>query len=370
MIKKLFYYSIVFFALIACEPENETITFQLEVQLRMTDNENIPDAIIVLAKNENTGQSYQCITGSEGKVIFESLAPGFYSISAASDAFNAFQSIDLFENTTLDLNLIKGKLGGFIIKEVYYSGSETPAGNGYYSDQFIEIHNNSSDTLFADGLSIVIHASYGTKENPYAYLANDSVAIQLCYTIPGTGTEHPIAPGKSFIIAQDAMNHQTDALGNPNSPVNLSDSEFEFFATRYEGKDIDFAATNMLPNLFPYIGTDVMIHSKGSHAIALVRFNEDINDFLTQNMLNEKLAKIPNKWVEDAVEIMPFGYSYKRFDASLDAGMISIEAGAMSGSSIRRKVLSDYSSHRLIYQDTNNSANDFLHDVTPLPKAY
>ncbi|TAJ09219.1 DUF4876 domain-containing protein [Marinilabiliaceae bacterium JC017] len=375
MIKRLLSVLLIAMALISCEQEDVTVTYRLDVKLNPATGEKMPETITVNAKNETNGQTYATTADANGAAVFETLSAGFYTVTASSEAFNAVQNIELFDDIQTTMTLIKGKLGKFVIKEVYYSGSTTPAQKGYYSDQFIEIHNNSADTLYADGLSITIHAWYGMSENPYAYMAADSMAIQLCYTVPGNGTDHPVAPGKSFIIAQDAINHQSDELGNPNSPVNLADAEFEFYSTRFTGKDVDHPAPNLIPNLFPFIGSDVTMHNRGGNALALVRIPGDVDDFLKNNMIDAMRAKIPNKWVEDAVEIMPVGKTFKRYDSTLDAGTVVLEAGAKSGLSIRRKVshiLSDgrLSEGRVIYMDTNNSSNDFLHDVTPMPRGH
>ncbi|MBI9065485.1 MAG: DUF4876 domain-containing protein [Marinilabiliaceae bacterium] len=370
MIKQLLSISLIALALISCEQDDVTVAYQLTVTLNPAQGETLPDDVTVTAKNESSGKEYKTTAVANESATLEQLPAGFYTVTAFNDVFNAVKSVELFKDTETSLTLIKGKLGNFIIKEVYYCGSTTKAGKGYYSDQFIEVHNNSADTLFADGLSVTIHASFGNSENPYAYMATDSITIQLCYTVPGNGSEHPVAPGKSFIIAQDAINHQSDALGNPDSPVNLEDAEFEFYATRFPGKDVDYPAPNMLPNLFPFIGTDVLMHNRGGNALALVSIPGDVNEYFQHNMIDEYRAKIPNEWVEDAVEIMPFAKAFKRYDASLDAGMVSVEAGAKSGKSIRRKVATEMSNGRVIFQDTNNSTNDFLHDVVPMPWSY
>jgi len=370
MIRRLLSIALIAVALVSCEQDDVTVAYQLTVTLKPAQGETLPDDVAVTAKNESSGKEYKTTAAANGSAILERLPAGFYTVTASNDVFNAVKSVELFKDTETSLILIKGKLGNFIIKEVYYCGSTTNAGKLYYSDQFIEVHNNSADTLYADGLSVTFHAWFGYTENPYAYMAADSMAIQLCYTVPGNGSEHPVAPGKSFIIAQDAINHQSDALGNPNSTVNLENADFEFYATRYPGKDVDYPAPNMMPNLFPFIGTDVLMHTAGGNTLALVQIPGDVNTYLQNNMIDEYRAKIPNKWVEDAVEIMPVDKAFKRYDASLDAGMVSVVAGAKSGMSIRRKVANKLSDGRVIFQDTNNSTNDFLHDVIPMPGSH
>jgi hypothetical protein len=322
--------------------------------------------ITIQVRNQANGQLFEAKADTDGHAHFDALPAGFYSLSAYGGGYNGYEQIELFKASNTKLPLVKGLLGKLIISQVYFSGSATASGKLYYADQFIEIHNNSTETQYADGLSILIHASYGRSENPYAYMANDSVAINLCYTIPGSGKEYPVKPGQSFIIAQDAFDHKSHSLGNPNSPIDLGQAQFEFYATKYPGKDVDYPAINMMPNLFSYVGTDVLVNTMGGHAVALARFEEEINPFLAKNMINTKLAKVPNKWIEDAVEIMPIGKNYKRFSNELDAGMVTVGGGLKCGLGIRRKVVNDQEAGKIFYQDTNNSSNDFLHDIIPV----
>ena len=45
--------------------------------------------------------------------------------------------------------------------------------------------------------------------------------------IPGNGTDYPLQPGESCVIAQFAANHKLE-IYNPTSPVDCSIAEFEF----------------------------------------------------------------------------------------------------------------------------------------------
>ena len=78
--------------------------------------------------------------------------------------------------------MIQVEGAGFVIKEFYYSGCLTPAGNNYTDDQFIEIYNNSADTLYADSLLIVEHESYGYEPNYWSYMASVITSYSIHYT--------------------------------------------------------------------------------------------------------------------------------------------------------------------------------------------
>src|SRR5690606_23688627 len=53
----------------------------------------------------------------------------------------------------LKLKLELGRIGGLVFKQIYYAGSDTRNG-ATFRDQFIEIYNNSNDTIYADSLYI------------------------------------------------------------------------------------------------------------------------------------------------------------------------------------------------------------------------
>ena len=80
--------------------------------------------------------------------------------------------------------------------------------------------------------------------------------------------------------------------------------------------------------------------------MAIVKIPGNVDEFVSQNLVvkegaisaNQYFCKIPNKWVIDAVEVTWNDKLYKRFHNSLDAGSVFVEAGSLSGFSIRRKV--------------------------------
>lgn len=53
------------------------------------------------------------------------------------------------------MQISSGNIGDLVIKQYYYGGSSTKLGAGI-RDHFIEIHNNSAETIFADGLYIAL----------------------------------------------------------------------------------------------------------------------------------------------------------------------------------------------------------------------
>ena len=133
----------------------------------------------------------------------------------------------------------------------------------------------------------------------------------------------------------------------------------------------------MIDKLWTYKGSDVVFHTRGGSAIAIVKIQGDVDEYIAGNLVAKGTAtstsrfycKIPNEWVEDAVEVTWNDKLYKRLDNSLDAGSTFVEAGRNSGLCVRRKIKRILEG-RVIYEDTNNSTNDFDHDVVPKPWNY
>lgn len=94
-----------------------------------------------------------------------------------------------------------------------------------------------------------------------------------------------------------------------------------------------------------------------------------INQSLIQDKYGNYFCKVPNSMVEDAVEVVWNDRVYKRLDPALDAGWVTVEAGSKSGLGIRRKVQQIVDGRKVLH-DTNNSTEDFDHDVVPVPRYF
>lgn len=330
----------------------------------------------------------------DGLLLFEALPPGTYRLWAGKtiDAETALAwgsklvtAVDVAKKRLVTLSCAVGEItisddaaplnvqlneslpGDLIIKELFYSGTTTPNGKPYWSDQFVELYNNSDQPVFVDSLCIanVDGSNNGTSSGiPSAFRnVQDSVYLEFVWMIPGNGTSHRLLPGESLIIAQDAMNHRNDPLGNPNS-FDLSFANWEVFLYRVDNqKDIDIAEAPNLIEIFAnrYNIHDWIFHSKGV-GIALFRI-EDVRDiaYVTEPYQTQgrQLMRIPARWVEDAVETLANRYSeaFRRFPTALDAGFVYCDE-PYNGQSCRRKP-EQVVDGRTILMDTNNSSADF-----------
>lgn len=379
---------------VSCLKEPNFQSYQVNLTVDFGENisaTNKTGAKVILF-NQLKSYSIELKTDSEGKVCFSSIEPGFYNVTVVHSIstggfvyyYNGLKTIQVF-NAVSDTIQAKGSSSSaFVIKEFYYSGSTTPAGKTYSADQYLEIFNNSPEIQYAAGISILEHESNGASDNFWANI-KDTIVVKMIWTIPGNGNQVPVLPGKSIVLAKDGINHRGDPNGNPLSPVNMENADFEFYVLKQPEADIDSPnVPNLIEDLYVNRGNDADFHVKGGSALSIAKIpgntDEDRKTYIKKHQVSKLsasgskttyYAKIANEYVIDAVEVV-FDEAhaiYKRFPSSLDAGYTYVPSGSNSGKCIRRKTKENING-RVVYQDTNNSTEDFLKDVDPRPKIY
>ncbi|MCY7358913.1 MAG: DUF4876 domain-containing protein [Rudanella sp.] len=390
----------------SCKQSDPVPTVTLNVRALYPATYNQPNASGTRVTLTNTADatSTTAVADASGQAVFQGVLPGTYNITAnrsLTDAeagtltgiakrveLNAAQNNVVIMETptprTIDLRLSGSALGNLVIKEVYYTGSKTPAGSNYFSDQFVEIYNNSTDTVFLAGLCIA--DTYGVSglinptNRPTEFSSSSltqgtfqqNVYVSNIWRIPGTGRQRPLAPGQSIIIAQDGVNHKEAAL-NPNSPVDLSKADWETYNERPDGRDADAPDVPNLDRLYFTGSLDWLITVFGP---GLIIFRTDNFDALDKVAIPGAPAiilpriRVPNALVIDAFEALQNGNSgdFKRIPTALDAGFAFAD-DTYSMQSFRRKTAVTIGSRRVL-QDTNNSTTDFEKLAKPTPKAF
>ncbi|HNX54481.1 MAG TPA: DUF4876 domain-containing protein [Prolixibacteraceae bacterium] len=389
--KKIFPLLALILIVSSCLKEPSIVSYSLDLKVDFgTDIQmaNKSGAIVTLS-NQQKNYKVSARTDESGEIQFQSLDPGIYSVvvsyTSSSGEYSGQRSISVFSDKTDIIVIKKSVLGTFVIKEFYFAGSRTPAGKSYYADQYIEIFNNTDEVRYADGISVFEHESSGTGVNMWESI-KDTIVGQMIWTIPGNGKQYPVQPGKSILIAQDGINHRNDPNGNPLSPVNLGNADFEFYVPTKTNKDIDSpTVANMLDDYLSNTNiSEIAFRVQGGSALVIAKLpgnsEAERKAYIARNLVVKTSVsgsaavyypKIANKYVIDAVETVEDEAHaiYKRLPADIDAGYTYITTGSYSGKCIRRKV-KEIVSGRVIYQDTNNSINDFLKDVDPMPRIY
>ncbi len=263
--------------------------------------------------------------------------------------------------------------GGFVISEIFFTGTTTPEGGSYSGDQYIRITNNSDVTLYADSITVVESAFLTTQKQDYTpdLMATD-FSVQACYMIPGNGKSVAVEPGASLTLAVNAINHKAE---QPNS-IDLSGADFEFYdeSSNANFTDPDGAAPN-LDKWYCYTATIYQFHSRGFNSMAIAKMKTSKEDWLqnyvydanylfvfgdfSREMTKKGLYRIPNTWILDGVNLSVESVrEWNVLDASIDAGWTYCGKVDRDETRFNKSVIRKQDANGL-YIDTNNSTNDF-----------
>jgi len=327
-------------------------------------------------------------TDENGLAIFSDIPVGTYTavIAHATDEYtlsgtanNIIITRQETVATTLEVNAVNQD-GGLVIKEVYTAGSGFVT---LFKDSFIEIFNNSSETLYADGMYIAnLFGDSGTTGSVsiYTVLTDENyVYTDVMSQIPGTGTDYPVEAGKSIVIALNAINYK-ESSANPDGELDNTDATLEHYSIDWlesQGRagnsffEFDNPAVPNMTNTYMFEGTNFFrLSTPGS--IVLVSSDatfdaSSIVDYTKPGSTSTyQVMKISIENVVDGVDILENSAAadYKRMPSSIDGGFTYLTADravSYTGISNRRKIdeVATARFGRTILLDTNNSTIDF-----------
>ena len=292
-------------------------------------------------------------------------------------------SVDLYVNTPVTVNLQKVMQSSLIFKTIHNSGSK----QYYMHESYFEIVNNSDEVQYLDNL--ILTAPAGNQQTANAWQANGYEDLYACgqgsvVAFPGNGHDYPLQPGESVLIANDATNHKL-AYGEDASQAadyascpDLSNADWEIYLD-YNANDVDYDAPNLKTIFYnnQYMFAFGLGVSGRSYVLAKLPegMTPEAYAALESSVMYEpgtsstsmSYLVIPSKYVLDAVDIYDpeTENHYPTFLPQDDA--TGVKGNPMySAKCIRRKV-TKIENGRPYYQDTNNSAADFLSDQPLTP---
>lgn len=373
-----------------------TVSFQVNATTKFVpfDGTITPDpnfsteGLDVTFTNQKTAEVYHGTTDSEG-IVTMNVDPGVYGIAASGIA--EFNGSDYLINGAINsISLVKdisreeakaskdrivtrpAKVGSLMISEIYYCGSKHPDDGTWFRDQSYRIYNNGDEVEYLDGVCFAQINTQSPSVTVPTYPEEDGlgnyVYAWLVWQIPGNGTEYPLQPGESVVLVQEAADHTV----NNRASFDNSGATWECNTGNLE-RDHE-----MVPNI-PYIywaKPNKFQWNAGVQGPAFVIFrpaagvtldadyyrNGGPNVILQTNdkYMENFTARIPADWVLDAVEAMGNMQQMdrKRIPTYMDAGITSTGSNYAT-TALCRKVVSTREDGTPIYQDTNNSTNDF-----------
>lgn len=397
--KKLLYLLPLMALLFSACSDDDDVAKNFNVTVSVTAGDDIVLSSIqnftVTAVNLSTSKE-QTATPANGSATF-SLPTGKYDFKVTGtydgkDVNGLVSSVDVSADQTVELVVKYANTNSTLIfKEVYFSGVP----DYYFKDGFYEIYNNSDEVQYLDGIILGI-----VDEGLPSWLPASSIWVDedgnlldrypmsnFTMYFPGSGTEHPLQPGKSVVVAAYPIDHSSRTLGTSDkkSPVNLSGADWEIFCGPYSVLDIDVANVPNLEYAYHTYGIEFMPATSGQALIlaklpegkSVADFVANQDNFMTAPGKTQRHLMIPSDYVIDGIDIVraPVNERFKNLLPKTDIGMTwfdgssdgSAADGAYSGKSLRRKVVS-VTNGVAKFRDTNNSSIDFiLGGGTPTP---
>lgn len=368
--------------------------------------ENIASLSGLKLKLDDFEDGYHYFKEFDGKsVSISNVIPGIYTVSVEGLALDNEGAEYFMAGNEVNIALMKDqkdikidiqglKVSPLIFKELYFAGSKPPVGFGYFRDQFFEVYNNSAKTQYLDGVYFGnLVPNIATKILPVWPKEDgiDYVYAQRVWKFPGTGKDYPLQPGESAVVAQFAVNHKLE-IYNPNSPVDCSHAEFEFNMDNAKWPDQE-AVTDMVHVFYDgkaekgTIPQFLMSVFGPAYCLFQVPEGETYDPVNDEQMRTTDLsepnsttyyAKVPIRYVLDAVECVHNENmaSAKRIRAVVDAGITWVGKTYCAEGVVRKLKMDENGkpvrreNGALIFQDTNNSTEDFERNVTPVLHRY
>lgn len=179
---------------------------------------------------------------SAGVIRFEREGPGWHWVAAWREAeidgerrvFGGGAKTTAARGASTDLSLRLDDPGTLVISEIYMDSPPPWEAGSYDGSKYIELYNNSPEVLYLDGL--IVGKAYDVWRDlganghhscdftkPFRDDA-DAIWTRTHWRFPGSGTDHPIAPGEAVVVAVGAADH---TAVHP-SMLDLSGADFEF----------------------------------------------------------------------------------------------------------------------------------------------
>jgi len=377
-----------------------SIKVQLQMPAEFTKGSDLKGHDIVLTLGPST---FKAVTNDEGIAVFNDLQPDVYDISTSWDITNdeyialtgaLAQTSGCTVSGSLNSQLLSEQQADkpvmlptnvavkrdIVISKIASSGSKDKNNRVYLAGRYLELYNQSADTVDAAGLYIALLESSSpqpyTLDNLHDEFQDSVVVAKQVFQIPA---DKPflVKPGGTILLCNSATDHSdVDSL-----EYDLRDADFE-------SKDVTGATANNPET--PALITSFTIFAKnatmnlmqgGPCGIVIFRTQEDITAWPHSYGYGKTTGSlyyllIPKRLILDGVDYVKnkatgIDVSTKRLYADIDAGYAHIESvSGYTGEVVYRRTASVTADGRKILMDTNNSSNDFKVSTTIKPRAY
>ena len=379
--------------------DGATEAISVKYQVQMPQGFTAADVANKTVTITSSSQTLQANTDANGIATFENIVPDVYDVSVAwkmtPDEYSQITgemvqnhkytvagsksaellSEDITTPLTIDMNISVDQ--SILISKIYSAGSKDSKNKNYLAGRYIELYNNSDETVDIAGLYLGL---IETNSSP-AYtlgLVPDTIFMKQIFRIP-TDKSYMVAPGQSIIITNSAIDHTQTAMNA--FEYNLLNADFE--AKDQQGKTTnnpDVPALELIYTAYAAI-SNMNLSQGGPGGIVIFETEEDVVNWpLAYNYgktSGNKWMKLPAKYILDGVDVLKntaqtgVDANLKRLYDYIDAGYAYINsASGYNGEVMYRKVQSTTEDGRKILSDTNNSLSDFAISSEIAPREF
>ncbi len=379
--------------------DGATEAISVKYQVQMPQGFTAADVANKTVTITSSSQTLQATTDANGIATFENIVPDVYDVSVAwkmtPDEYSQITgemvqnhkytvagsksaellSEDIITPLTIDMNISVDQ--SILISKIYSAGSKDSKNKNYLAGRYIELYNNSDETVDIAGLYLGL---IETNSSP-AYtlgLVPDTIFMKQIFRIP-TDKSYMVAPGQSIIITNSAIDHTQTAKNAFEH--NLLNADFE--AKDKQGKTTnnpDVPALELVYTAYAAISY-MNLAQGGPGGIVIFETEEDVTNWpLAYNYgktSGNKWMKLPAKYILDGVDVLKntaqtgVDANLKRLYDYIDAGYAYINsASGYNGEVMYRKVQSTTEDGRKILSDTNNSLTDFAISSEIAPREF
>ena len=381
--------------LASCSYDEHIDTYNVEVRL----SQSVDDVAVKMTNG--IGSTFEASTDADGIARF-TLPAGIYSISASKvsddeyfrQVCNGALSDVIVGSTNTSIELLVSittlqKANPILIKELYNGGCQKDDGSGKFAiDKCIILYNNSSEPVSLDNVGFGIVEPYNAEANTHSFLNGGKLDYADSNWIPALNgiwyfqQGSTIAPYTELVVNVHGAIDNTQTYSNSINYANAayycmydveatSSDGGKYNNTLYYPSPADVISTDHYLKAVKYGKGNAWAMSQTSPAVIMFRtegvtpkqFGENPDNIIyptgKEGNIVYACLKMPRSWVIDAVEVYnatALANCKKRITPDLDTGYATLTGGYSH--SLIRKVEKTVDGHA-IYQDTNNSTNDF-----------
>lgn len=286
--------ALVFSSCVDYSDASEAVTAKVQLQLpdELNGHMTLEGHTVSLQLN---GVTYSAQTDAAGVATFSNIVPDVYNISASwditSSEYNRITgSSQVINGATVSGSLNSQLINGsepllltttlsvkrdIVISKIYAAGSKDNNNKRYVAGQYIELYNQSNDSVDVAGLYIGlletdVPQAY-TLENLKTNYADSVVLVKQVFRIP-TDKSYKVAPGGTVLLVNSAIDHSL------NSPLEHSLLNANFEAKDVKGKILNNPEVPALQNVFNiYSGISYMNILTTGQGVVIFRSSADIS---------------------------------------------------------------------------------------------